>query len=137
MRDRRRLLGLLSAAAISVAVAVVPGSAAHASTSYYTMQLSSTSATVQPGDGTRTIVSFRASRYLYDTLVDLSVSGLPDGVTASFTPQPARIGGASTLTLTTASTSPAGAFPVTVIAITEGTDPIGTSTTFGLTINAP
>jgi hypothetical protein len=137
MRDRRRLLGLLFTVAISITAAVVPGSAAHASTDYYTMQLSSTSGTVQAGGGTRTVVSFRASRYLYGTAVDLSVSGLPNGVTASFSPQPTRIGDSSTLTLTTASTSPAGAFPVTVIAITEGNDPIGTSTTFGLMINAP
>jgi hypothetical protein len=136
MMDRRRLLGLLFAAAMSVAAAVVPGSAAHASTEY-TMQLSSTSGTVQAGGGTRTIVSFRASPYLYGTAVDLSVSGLPDGVTASFAPQPSHIGDTSTLTFTTAPTSPAGAFAITVIAITEGNDPIGTSTTFGLTVNAP
>jgi hypothetical protein len=128
------LLGLFFAAALSVAVPVVSGSAAHASTTY-TMQLSSTSAAVHAGGTTRTTVSFHASRYLYGTAVDLSVSGLPNGVTASFCPQPSHIGGTSTLTLTTVSTSPPGAFVVTVIAITESSDPIGTSTTFGLTIN--
>jgi hypothetical protein len=130
------LLGLLFAVAMSVAAVVVSGPAAHASTSY-TMRLSSTSATVQAGGATRTTVSFHASHYLYGTAVDLSVSGLPNGVTASFCPQPSYIGGTSTLTFTTASTSPAGAFAVTVIAITESSDPIGTSTTFDLTINAP
>jgi hypothetical protein len=108
MRYPRRLLGLFFAAALSVAVPAVSGSAAHASTTY-AMQLSSTSAAVHAVGTTRT--------------------------TASFCPQPSHIGATSTLTLTTASTSPSGAFVVTVIAITESSDPIGTSTTFGLTIN--
>jgi len=49
MKYRRRFLGLLFAAALSAGAAVVPLSAAHAITSYYTMQLSPASATIQAG----------------------------------------------------------------------------------------
>ncbi len=113
------------------------GVSAPAPDSYYTMLLSSPSATVRAGHLTRTIVSFRATGDLYGTPVNLSVSGLPSGVTASFSPPATAIGGRSILTFTTAPSSPAGAFAVTVTAITiDPSDPIGTSATFGLTINA-
>jgi hypothetical protein len=105
----------------------------------YTMQLSSAAATVPAGAAPRTTVSFHASRSLYDTPVDLSVSGLPSGVTASFFPPTPLIGGSSVLLLSTAPSSGAGTFTITVNAILtlDGGDPIGTSTTFDLTINAP
>ncbi len=109
---------------------------ASASESYYTMQLSSSSATVRAGRVTRTTVSFHATGDLYGTRVNLSVSGLPSGVTASFSPRTTTIGGRSILTFTTAPSSPAGTFTVTVTAITDSSDPIGTSAPFGLTINA-
>src|SRR5207247_3240315 len=51
---------------------------------YYTMRLSPSSVTVRDGYRTRITVSFRAPADLYGTAVALSVSGLPDGVTASF-----------------------------------------------------
>jgi hypothetical protein len=91
MKHRRSFLGLLFAAAMSAA-AVMPAAAAHAATSvattatYYTMELSPASATVRPGHKTTTTISFSASRRLYGTAVDLSVNGLPSGVTASFSP---------------------------------------------------
>jgi hypothetical protein len=68
--------------------------------------------------------------------VALSVSGLPGGVTASFSPSAAAIGGRPVLTLTAATTSAAGAFEATVTAMTLSSDPIGTSTPLGLTISA-
>jgi ABC-type oligopeptide transport system substrate-binding subunit len=141
MKHRRSFLGLLFAAAMSAA-AVMPAAAAHAATSvattatYYTMELSPASATVRPGHKTTTTISFSASRRLYGTAVDLSVNGLPSGVTASFSPATPRIGCTSTLTLTAAPSSAAGVFVLAVTAITESTDPIGTSTTFDLTINS-
>jgi hypothetical protein len=105
----------------------------------YTMQLSSASATVPAGTATRTTVSFRGSRSLYDAPVDLSISGLPSGVTPSFSPPTPLISGSSILILSTAPASVAGTFTITVNAIVtlDGGDPIGTSTTFDLTINAP
>src|SRR5215831_4938407 len=105
--------------------------------SYYTMALSPSSVTVRAGYRTRIAVSFQATSDLYGTPVALSVSGLPSGVTASFSPRPATIGGRSVLTLTAAPSSAAGAFAVTVIAITLSSDPIGTSTPLGLTVSAP
>jgi hypothetical protein len=107
--------------------------------SYYTMQLSPSSVTVGAGHRTRITVSFQATTDLYGTPVALSVSGLPGGVTASFSPRAATIGGRSVLTLTAAPSSAAGAsaVTVTVTAITLSTDPIGTSAPLGLTISAP
>ena len=105
--------------------------------SYYTMRLSPSSVTVQAGHRTRIIISFRAPADLYGTAVTLSVSGLPSGVTASFSPPAATIGGLSVLTLTAAPSSAAGAFAATVTAMTLSSDPIGTSTPLGLTISGP
>jgi len=104
---------------------------------YYKIHLTSTSATVQPGGATTTVITFDASRRLYGAPVDLSISGLPDGVTASFSPLQPRVGGFSTLTLTTTSSSAPGAFTVTIGAIINlfPSDPIGDTTTFGLTSN--
>lgn len=78
-----------------------------------------------------------AATDLYGTAVTLSVSGLPSGVTASFSPSTATIGGRSVLTLTAAPSSAAGAFTATVTAMTLSSDPIGTTTPLGLTISAP
>src|SRR5207237_10722844 len=74
---------------------------------------------------------------LRGTRVALSVSGLPGGVTASFSPSAAAIGGRPVLTLTAAPSSAAGAFAATVTAMTLSSDPIGTSTPLGLTISTP
>src|SRR5215472_9639581 len=105
--------------------------------SYYTMQLSPPSVTVRAGYRTRITVSFQATADLYGTPVALSVSGLPSGVTASFSPRTATIGGRAVLTLTAAPSAAAGAFAATVTAITVSSDPIGTSTPLGLTVSAP
>jgi hypothetical protein len=109
---------------------------ARQSDTYYEMHLTSASATVQPGGATTTVITFDASRRLYGAPVDLSVSGLPDGVTASFSPPQPRVGGFSTLTLTTTSSSAPGTSTVTIGAIINlfPSDPIGTTTTFDLTI---
>ena len=105
--------------------------------SYYTMRLSPSSVTIRAGYQTRIIVSFQAPADLHGTAVALSVTGLPSGVTASFSPSTATIGGRSVLTLTAATSSAAGAFQATVIAMTLSSDPIGTSAPLGLTISAP
>src|SRR5215467_13610159 len=112
------------------------GASAPATDSYYTMQFSSPAATVRAGGVTRTRISFQATIDLYGTPVNLSVSGLPSGATASFSPSQPIIGGGSVLTITTAPWSPAGTSALTVTAITTSTDPIGTSATFTLTISA-
>ena len=105
--------------------------------SYYTMRLSPSPVAVRAGHRTRITISFRAPADLYGTPVAVSVSGLPGGVTASFSPSTAVIGGRSVLTLTAAPSSAAGAFAATVTAMTLSSDPIGTSAPLGLTISAP
>jgi len=110
---------------------------APSSDSYYTMRLSPSSVTVRAGHRARITISFQAATDLYGTPVTLSVSGLPGGVTASFSPPAAAIGGRSILTLTAATSTAAGAFEATVTAMTLSSDPIGTSAPLGLTISAP
>jgi hypothetical protein len=105
--------------------------------SYYTMRLSPSSVTVGAGHRARITISFQAATDLFGTPVTLSVSGLPAGVTASFSPSASVIGDRSVLTLTAATSSAAGAFEATVMAMTLSSDPIGTSTPLGLTISAP
>jgi|SRR5690242_5958666 hypothetical protein len=104
--------------------------------SYYTMRLSPSEVTVRAGHRTRITISFQAPADLHGTPVTLSVSGLPGGVTASFSPPAAAIGGRPILTLTAATSSAVGAFEATVTAMTLSSDPIGTSTPLGLTISA-
>ena len=105
--------------------------------SYYTMRLSPSSVAVRAGHRTRITISFHAAADLYGTPVALSISSLPGGVTASFSPSTAVIGGRSILTLTATPSSAAGAFAATVTAMTLSSDPIGTSAPLGLTISAP
>ena len=119
------------AGAVSAVSAV---SKAPAAETYYTMRLSPPSVMLRPGSTARIIISFNATRGLYGTPVDLSVSGLPSGVTASFSPSTTVIGGFSVLTVTAAPSSTAGAFAATVSALTESSDPIGTTATLGVTI---
>jgi len=117
-----------------VASAASAVSKAPAAETYYTMRLSPSSVMLRPGGTARILISFNATRGLYGTPVDLSVSGLPSGVTASFSPSTTVIGGFSVLTVTAAPSSTAGAFAATVSALTESSDPIGTTATLGVTI---
>jgi hypothetical protein len=66
--------------------------------------------------------------------VTLSVSGLPAGATAGFNPGSVTTSGNSTLTVTTASTSPAGNYSLT---ITGTSGSLVHSTTVTLVVNAP
>ncbi len=66
--------------------------------------------------------------------VGLSATGLPTGTSASFTPSSVSSGASSTMTITTASTTPVGSYPITV----TGTGTSAThSTAFTLTVMAP
>lgn len=131
----RRTLLVAVPAALALATAGLPAAAnAATGTTDYTMRLSSTSATVTAGDQTRTVVSFQFESYLRGTRVTLSVSGLPDGATATFRPDTPLISGRSVLTIDTSAATPAGASTLVVTAITISSDPIGTSTDFSLTV---
>ncbi|MGB8536521.1 MAG: FG-GAP-like repeat-containing protein [Acidobacteriaceae bacterium] len=71
-------------------------------------------------------------QYGFSGSVNLSVSGLPSGVTASWSPNPATTN--STLTLTTSNSAVPGLYPLTVTG-TSGTQTVTATTTLG--INAP
>ena len=62
----------------------------------------------------------------------LTATGLPTGVTASFSPSSVTSGGSATLTLSTASGVAPGGYTVTIV----GTGPVTTQqTTYALTVN--
>jgi hypothetical protein len=65
--------------------------------------------------------------------VNLSVSGLPSGVTASFSPNPAT-NGSSTVTFTANATAPVGTNTITITGTSGGTS---VTTTTSLTIGSP
>jgi outer membrane protein assembly factor BamB len=59
----------------------------------------------------------------YANPVNLSVSGLPSGASAAFTPNPVTptaAGAASTLSITTAASTPAGTYPLTIMGVGGG-----------------
>jgi hypothetical protein len=130
------MLGLnqkLAAASLLLALPAV-AAAAPAQQDEYTMHLSPSAATVAAGTTTATLITFDAPQYLRSTRAQLSVTGLPSGVSAAFYPPAPRLAAGSVLVLNTASSSPAGLSAVTITAITLSSDPIGTSTTFDLTV---
>jgi alpha-tubulin suppressor-like RCC1 family protein len=101
------------------------------------LHLNPSSATVVTGASTTTTVSFTASRGVAGQPVELTASGLPAGVTASFSPPAPDAGATSTLTLTTAKTSPGGVFHVTVTGtVRTPASPVVATAAFTLTITA-
>jgi subtilase family serine protease len=98
-----------------------------------TFSLSATSVSILQGSsGSSTVTSTVADGF--DSAVALTVSGLPTGVTGTFSPTSITGSGASTLSLTVASTTTAGTYTITV----TGTSPTLTqTTTFTLTVTAP
>jgi hypothetical protein len=123
-------------AALLLALPAAAAAAVPVQPDQYTMILSPATGAVTPGATTATLVTFRAPHYLRHTRVQLSTTGLPAGVAAKFYPPTPRIGAASVLTLTAAATTSPTQSTLTVTAITISSDPIGTSTTFDLTINS-
>jgi hypothetical protein len=88
--------------------------------SYFTISASPASQTVSPGSST----SFALSTVINDgykgTLTLSMMPGLPTGASATFSPNPISAGGSSTLTITTTASTPAGTYPLAVLA-TDGT----------------
>jgi hypothetical protein len=137
MRPRTLLTSVLLPVAVLLAVGAAAPAFAGTPTAQqpsYTMRLRPASVTVPVGASATTTISFRGSPSLYDTPVDLSISGLPTGVTATFSPPTPLISGESVLTLTASGSAPAGGFAVTVTAISESSDPIGTSTGLAMAV---
>jgi alpha-tubulin suppressor-like RCC1 family protein len=98
----------------------------------FTIATSPGQGTVTAGGSTTTQVALTPSGG-YTGAAALAVSGLPSGVTGSFSPSLVSSGNPSTLTLQTSPGSPQGTFPVTVTA----TDNAVRTATFQLTISAP
>jgi uncharacterized membrane protein len=85
------------------------------------------------GQGTSSTVSFAVNpEYGFTGSVNLAVSGLPSGVTASLSPNPST--GWATLTLTADTTTSLGAHTVT---ITGSSGKLSATTSFSLTTYAP
>lgn len=66
--------------------------------------------------------------------VYFSVSGLPTGATANFSPSSVVGTGSSTLTVTTSSSTPAGSYPLTVTGATSDSSDITNTTTVTLNV---
>ena len=91
--------------------------------------LSATATSVKDGStGTSTVTETVTNGF--SSAVTLSVSGLPTGVTAAFSPTSITGAGTSTLTFTAASTATAGSYTITV----TGTPASGTAKTTTLTL---
>ena len=74
---------------------------------------------VRPASGTTYDVSVTPSSG-FTSSVNLSVTGLPTGATANFTPASVSGSGSSTLTVNTSTSTPLGTYPLTIMA-TSGT----------------
>jgi uncharacterized membrane protein len=90
-----------------------------------------TSRTVTPGGSTTYSVSIAPSNG-FAASVSLSVTGLPSGATASFSPNPT--GTSSTMTVTTSTITPAG---TSTLAITGTSGSLVHTTTTGLVVQLP
>ncbi|MFF3868276.1 proprotein convertase P-domain-containing protein [Micromonospora sp. NPDC001898] len=89
--------------------------------------------TVNPGGSLTATVSTTTTVGSPQT-VALTATGLPAGVTASFSPSSVTSGGSATLTLSTAGTTAPGTYSVTI----RGTGPETIqSTSYALTVNGP
>ncbi|MEV0584854.1 M28 family peptidase [Nonomuraea sp. NPDC050310] len=96
----------------------------------FSISTNPTSATVQPGQSATTTVATQTTVGNPQT-VNLTASGLPAGVTASFNPASVTSGNSSTLTLATSASTPGGTYQVTV----TGTGTVTHTATFSLTVS--
>jgi hypothetical protein len=99
----------------------------------FTMSVAPASGSVVQGGSVTTTVSLSPTGGFADT-VSLSVSGLPSGATASFSPASGTPSFTSALTISTASTTPAGTYTITITGTGGG---ITHSITYTLTVTAP
>jgi uncharacterized membrane protein len=81
----------------------------------FSVSATPSSQTVVQGNSTSYTINVTPSNGFTGT-VGLSVSGLPQGATASFNPTSITTSGSSTLTVSTSSTTPVGSYPLTITA---------------------
>ena len=86
----------------------------------FTFSASPSSQTTAPGNSTTYTAAVTAQGNFAGT-VSLSVSGLPSGVTASFSPATISGSGSSTLTVVTSTSTALGTYPLTITAYSMGT----------------
>ncbi|WP_158885595.1 M20/M25/M40 family metallo-hydrolase [Amycolatopsis anabasis] len=79
----------------------------------FSLSLSPSSGTVQPGQSATVAVNTQTTAGAAQT-VNLSASGLPAGATATFNPASVQSGASSTLTIATSSSTPNGTSTITV-----------------------
>jgi len=91
------------------------------------------SQTVTAGNGT-TYTATVSAQNGFNGAVNLTVSGLPSGATASFNPTSVTGSGSSTLTVSTTTSTAAGTYTLT---LTGTSGSLTHSTTVSLTVNAP
>ncbi len=92
---------------------------------------SPTSGAVNPGGSTTSTIATTVTSGSAQSIA-LSASGLPSGASASFNPTSVTAGASSTMTIATASSTPAGSYPITI----TGTGPSATHTaSYTLTVN--
>jgi hypothetical protein len=96
----------------------------------YTLNATPASQSVTAGSSTTYGVTI--TRYTFATLVSLSVSGLPSGATASFSPNPANA--SSTMTVTTSASTSPGTYTLTISG-SAGTVPVVNTTTVTLLVS--
>ncbi|MEY9906981.1 hypothetical protein ABIA35_003206 [Catenulispora sp. MAP12-49] len=102
-------------------------------TNDFSVGVSPTSATLAQGATATATVSTAVTNGTAQS-VALAASGAPSGATVSLSPTSVTAGGTSTLTVATASTTPAGTYPITV----TGTAASGShSATFTVTVTGP
>jgi hypothetical protein len=99
----------------------------------FSVSATPTSQNVAQGNGTSYTVNLAPSGGFAGT-VGLSVSGLPQGATATFNPTSITTSGSSTLSVSTLSSTPAGSYPLTITA-TSGS--LTHTATVTLVVTAP
>ena len=106
-------------------------SATTVSTQPFTVSLSSTSGNVTQGGTASTTVNTSAST---PTTIALTASGVPTGVTATFSSASVASGSSSTLSLATTASTATGTYPIVVTGTANG---VTQTATYTLTVSAP
>jgi kumamolisin len=99
-------------------------------TGAYTISVSPTSGYLYQGQSGYAVVTITASGG-FDSKVTLSATGIPSGVTGSFSPTSVTGSGSSDFTLTVARNAPTGTYPITITG-TSGSTSHSTTLTFSV-----